>query len=295
MIIQSLPLRLSAVAITKWGPALADGSSADALALYGKMIDALTDEYAIRRKMMLSVLPRVSPGETNQEFASLIAKGFRPGQLLRAPDRYLVDLRLSDDELRKSVAQKWRNRLNKAERLELTFERSGLGQQHEFDALFSAMLQRKQYNDHSAYDTLPALLGHEVEAIRSELFLVRHQGEAIAGAVVFKCGDTAVYLYGATADKALPLSAGHFLQFNIIRWLRDNTTARWYNLGGTDGSEGLHTFKKGLVGASGVIRPFPPAANFAAYLLSAVLGTAAFVARDKVGALKRKMEERPTR
>ena len=54
---------------------------------------------------------------------------------------------------------------------------------------------------------------------------------------VFKAGDTAVYLFGATNDAALPLRAGYFMHWRIIGWLRESTNARWYDLGGTDGQQ----------------------------------------------------------
>ncbi|MCY1546877.1 hypothetical protein D9M68_829000 [compost metagenome] len=73
----------------------------------------------------------------------------------------------------------------------------------------------------------------------------------------------------------------------MIRWLRDNTEATWYDLGGTDGFQGLHQFKKGMVGEAGVIRPVPPVANYASRPLAFLLGTGAFAARDAVYALRR--------
>jgi hypothetical protein len=149
------------------------------------------------------------------------------------------------------------------------------------------MTDRKQFTDHSAYETVPALMAIDVPALRPELFFVRHQGELVAGALIFKAGDRAVYLYGATHDKALPLRAGYFMHWHIIRWLRDNTTATWYDLGGTDGFQGLHQFKKGMVGDAGVIRPVPPVANYADHRLALLLGTGAFAARDALYALRR--------
>jgi hypothetical protein len=121
---------------------------------------------------------------------------------------------------------------------------------------------------------------------------VRHEGEVIAGAIIFSAGERAVYLYGATQDRALPLRAGYFLHWHIIRWLRDNTPAAWYDLGGTDGFQGLHQFKKGMVGEQGLITAVPPTANFAAYRLPFLLGEAAFAARDTVQRLKAKLRER---
>jgi len=137
---------------------------------------------------------------------------------------------------------------------------------------------------------VPALMAMDNERLRPELFFVRHLGEVIAGAIIFKAGDRAVYLYGATNDKALPLRAGYFLHWNIIRWLRDNTPARWYDLGGTDGFHGLHQFKKGMVGEAGTIQPVPPVANYASHWWPRLAGNAAFLARDSAQQLKRRID-----
>jgi hypothetical protein len=152
------------------------------------------------------------------------------------------------------------------------------------------MLDRKKFADHSAYETVPALMAMDNERLRPELFFVRHLGEVIAGAIIFKAGDRAVYLYGATNDRALPLRAGYFMHWHIIRWLRDNTPAKWYDLGGTDGFQGLHQFKKGMVGEAGVIQPVPPVANYAAHWWPRFAGNAAFFARDGVQQLKRRID-----
>ena len=70
------------------------------------------------------------------------------------------------------------------------------------------------------------------------------------------------------------------MHWHIIRWLRDHTVARWYDLGGTDGFQGLHQFKKGMVGARGLIRPVPPVANYAARLWPRLIGEGAFAGRE---------------
>jgi hypothetical protein len=279
VIIQHLPLGLGSIAITKWGPMLADTRRADAASVYAGMIDALLEEYSKKRGMMLSVLTRAASGEENDEYWHLMARGFKPGALLNYPLRYLVKLRLSDAEQRKSLEQKWRYQLGKAEKQGLTFEHGGAERLDEFTALYERMLDRKRFTDHSAYHTIPHLLALKQQA-RPELFFVRKDGEVIAGAIIFKGGDRAVYLYGATLDNALPLRAGYFLHWNIIRWLRDNTTADWYDLGGSDGFAGLHQFKKGMVGSAGSITPVPRTANYAHLWLAFLFGSSALWARE---------------
>lgn len=287
VMIQQLPLRLGAIAIAKWGPMLARTDLSDAMAIYAGMIDRLIELYARERRMMLSVLPHAAYGESNPEYEHLIARGFRPGARLRFPNRYLVRLRLSDEEQRKSLEQKWRYHLHRSEQAGLSFEHAGAERLDEFDALYKAMTNRKKFKDYSAYRSIPALFAVENPKLRPELFFARHGDQVVAGAIVFKAGSRAAYLYGATGGKALDLRAGYFVHWHIIRWLRDHTGAEWYDLGGTDGFHGLHQFKKGMVGSAGVIRPLPPAANYAAHKVSLVLGEGAFAVRECAHTLRR--------
>lgn len=279
MMVQPLPLRLGHIAVSKWGPMLAQATRPDAGTIHAAMVEALVAEYADKRGQMLSVLPRASIAPANAEYDRLVARGFKRGSELLFPDRYIVNLRLDDAAQRKSFQQTWRRQLNKSEKSELSFEHAGPERLGDFATLYAAMTDRKQFPDHSAYDTVDALMALE-GPLRPELFFVRHDGELVAGALIFKAGDRAVYLYGATNDQALPLRAGYFMHWHIIGWLRDNTSATWYDLGGTDGFQGLHQFKKGMVGDAGVIRPVPPVANFASRPLAYALGAGAFAARD---------------
>jgi hypothetical protein len=279
VMVQPMPLGLGSIAVVKWGPMLADAGAPDAAALWRAMVDALFAEFAQKRRMLLSILPRAAIAERNAESEWLAAQGFALVPELDFPDRYIVDLRLDDAAQRRSFAQKWRYHLNRAEKAGLVFEHAGAGQRPLFDALYAGMLARKRFADHSAYDTVPALLAMPQAALRPELFLVRHAGTVVAGAIIFKAGDRAVYLYGATSDAALELRAGYFLHWHVIRWLRDHTGARWYDLGGTEGFAGLHRFKKGMVGSAGVVRPVPPVALKAAYAWPRTMGRAAFAAR----------------
>lgn len=296
IMVQGLPLGLGSIAVAKWAPMLRRTEGADANAIYARMIETLCAEYAERRGMMLSVLPRASLAGGNAEYRLLLEHGFRQGATLGFPDRYIVNLRLSDAEQRASFHQKWRYHLNKADKAGLTFEHAGAERRPEFDALYEQMVDRKKFPDHSAYGTVPALMDMRNPRLRPELFFVRHAGEIVAGAIIFKAGDRAVYLYGATSAAALELRAGYFLHWHIIRWLRDNTPAHWYDLGGTDGFQGLHQFKKGMVGERGVITPVPPVANYAARWWPRLLGEAAFVGRELAHMVGRRIDRlRPDR
>jgi len=289
VMVQKLPLGIGQVAFTKWGPVLADTRRPDAPSIYSRMVDALVAEYSAARGMMLSIMPAASPAGGSSEYAHLIGRGFKPGILLNYPLRYLVNLRLDDAGLRKSLEQQWRRQLNKSEKAGLVFERGTPDRLPEFTALYDRMLERKRFADYSAYETVPHLLALENQAVRPELFFVRKDGEIVAGAIIFKGGERAVYLYGATLDSALPLRAGYFLHWHIIRWLRDHTQARWYDLGGTDGFAGLHQFKKGMVGSAGVITAVPRTANYADRKFAYLAGNAALWAREGLHEIARRL------
>lgn len=286
IMVQPLPLRLANMAVLKWAPMLADATRVDAEAIRQAMVEAVIAEYSAARRMMVSVLLAASTHEMHPAYQALRRRGFRRGSTLLFPNRYLVRLRLSDAEQRKSLHQKWRYHLNKAEKAGLRFERAGTEHLDMFKQLYAAMTDRKQFPDHSAYETLDALMGVD-EKLRPELFLVSLGEECVAGALIFKAGKRAVYLYGATNEKALPVRAGYFMHWHIIRWLRDNTTADWYDLGGTDGFLGLHQFKKGMVGEAGLIRPVPPVVNYADSRRALLFGTLAFRGRDMLQHLLR--------
>ena len=289
MMIQRLPLEIGAIAVSKWGPMLRNARRADADFVRAGMVEALIKEYADKRGFMLSVLSRAAVEPGNEPFQKLEARGFKRGSELLFPDRYMVALRLDDAAQRKSFDQKWRYHLRKSEKAGLSFEHAGPERLTDFQALYTAMTDRKQFPDHSAYETVSSLMALDAQ-LRPELFFVGHEGELVAGALIFKAGDRAVYLYGATNDKALPLRAGYFMHWHIIRWLRDHTQATWYDLGGTDGFQGLHQFKKGMVGDAGVIRPVPPVANYASKPLAYLAGTGAFAARDLVNLIRRNID-----
>lgn len=294
VMIQPLPLRLGTIAVVKWGPMRAATQERDA---YGEMIDNLMVEYADKRGMMLSVLPHsgLAPGD-NADAWLLSERGFRKGSALLYPDRYVVNLQLSEVEIRASFDQKWRYHLNKSEKADLVFERVEASELPRFTTLYNAMLDRKRFPDHSAFATLDRLMAIDDARLRPELFFVTHQGKTVAGAVIFKSGKRTVYLYGATDDAALSLRAGYFMHWHIIRWLKANTGAEWYDLGGTDGFHGLHQFKKGMVGSAGLIVPVPPVMNFAARPLARLAGEAAFAAREWKNILNRLVDRlRPDR
>ncbi len=286
ILVQKLPLNLGSIAILKWGPLLKTYDE-NREKNYAKCIAALLDEYDKKRRMMVSILPRADYRGKNYEYEFLRSIGFLSGSQLLFPNRYFVNLRLNDEELNQNFLQKWRYHLRKSQKENLKFEHATKDRFDEFARLYKEMNERKKFQDHSAYnDTITKIMAIKDERLRPELFFVSKDDEVVAGAIIFKGGECAAYLYGATNKKALGLRAGYFLQYNIIRWLRDNSCAKFYDLGGTDGYQGLHQFKKGMVGKRGIIIPTPPVMNYSSYFFPFLAGRLAFFARDMMIKIK---------
>ena len=287
VMVPRMPLGMTPIAVVNWGPVFKDAQMPERAAAYRAMLDLLVGEYANKRRMLITLQPRAIGDGDDFQRQSLIAHGFVTGSELPYPNRYIVRIEDTDATQRKSLHQKWRYHLSKSEKEGLVFEHAGADTMDRFAALYEAMSDRKNFPDYSAYATLPHLLTMSQDNLRPELFFIRQGEDTVAGAAIFKAGDTAVYLYGATNDRALPLRAGYFMHWHIMRWLKQHSRAQWYDLGGSDGFQGLHQFKKGMVGDTGVIAQLPPRYNYAAGRLPYLRGMGIFAIRDSAMAAKR--------
>lgn len=86
------------------------------------------------------------------------------------------------------------------------------------------------------------------------LFMAYYEGRAIAGTLVFRFGDKSWYIYGASSNTARNVMPNYLLQWNMIRWSKENNCVM-YDFRGVPGdlSEdnplyGLFRFKKGFNG-----------------------------------------------
>jgi len=282
VLVQRIPLNLGQIAVVKWGPILADEAAPEAKHIEFATLSYLKAHYAVERGMMLTVMPRAEAVTNAQTYDWLLAQKFDSAKPLPFPARYQINVRLTDADQRKSFQQKWRYHLNKAEKNGLHFELADAADLPRFQKLYDAMTDRKNFPDYSAYHTLPDLFANLPQSLKPKLFFVTHEGKDVAGAVIFTAGRTAAYLYGATNDQALPLRAGYLMHARIISWLRDNSRTDWYDLGGTDGFQGLHQFKKGMVGTAGRIINVPAHLNYAATTKASFAGYGAYFLRDTV-------------
>ncbi len=93
-----------------------------------------------------------------------------------------------------------------------------------------------------------------IDAGHASLFVATLEDRIVAAAMLFWCGDRAVYMYGASGELARKTYATYLLQWHCIRQARARGCAR-YDLGGvprepreSDPMHGVYLFKKGFGG-----------------------------------------------
>lgn len=221
----------------------------------GLALKCLIDEYVDKRGMLLRVKPW--PGDGPDVVTSKFeAAGFNR-QIDESPDRFLVDLSLSEDELHKGLHGKWRYNLKKALRHDLRVVKidsnEGLAP---FIQLYGEMSSRKRFADASAFAELPQIHADLPDGLKPEIWMCFRGTEPLAGAVVSIFGETAEYLFGASSNEALDVNAGYLLHWTIATELKKRG-CHFYDLGGDSGNRGLRQFKSGMVERVGRITQLP--------------------------------------
>ena len=166
-------------------------------------------------------------------------------------DKYSTLLLSLDKDLatiRKSLRQKWRSDLNRAERNQLQVKESTSDEDfHVFLELQAEMQSRKRYStsiDYLQFKKIHAALpGNQ----KLRIFSCYKDGVPISSAILSALGKTGIYLLGASGQAGRKQNAAYLLQWRIIEYLKKQNFY-WYDLGGIDkiGNPGVYHFKSGI-------------------------------------------------
>jgi hypothetical protein len=253
--IYRVPLLWGGIAYALWGPLCRPRAydRLDRTEILRQALRALREEYVVRRGMLLRLNPRVLVEQDRDPAAILAHEGYAPVSHARPSRSLIVDLGPGLDALRSGLDKKWRNCLSKAERSEITVESgSSLALFDEFVGVYTRMLSRKQFQPSADIEKHRRLQEALSEPCKMQVTIARVAGEACAGAIHSALGDTAVYLFGGTDEVGMRVSASYLVQWDILRRLKEQGTAR-YDLNGIDpvGNPGTYHFKSGLAGKHG--------------------------------------------
>ena len=256
--IKLIPLFNAGIAYINGGPLVRRGDSYDRQRL-SSVLDALQAQYVYKRGMVLRVAPVLGAPEWNTILDEVLTTaGFQPTTQVARYRTIMVDIQPPLEQIRKALAQKWRNCLNRAEKNELTLSCGTDGKLFDtFRTLFDELLDRKGFGvelDAEFYAQLQQALELDERFLIS---LAEYEGQPIAGHIASILGDTCVYLLGASNDLAMKHKASYLLQWHVIMQARERG-CHWYDLGGIDpeANPGVYHFKRGM-GGTDVTAPGP--------------------------------------
>ncbi len=193
----------------------------------------------------------------------LRAFGFQASPQGVQPRRTLVvDLQADPDTLLEQMKQKTRYNIRLAARKGVSVRAGDESDLPAFYQLMEVTARRDRFAVHSRayYEAAHRLF---VAPGHGRLLLAEHEGRLLAGLVVLAFGDTACYMYGASADDSRNLMPAYLLQWEAIKWAREQG-CRSYDLWGVpdedepvletqfaernDGLWGVYRFKRGFGG-----------------------------------------------
>jgi len=209
---------------------------------YLKLILKAIRDLSIQTKEMGEVFFRFEP-IFNIDLKNIKqVKDFQPSRTL------LLDLAKSEEELLAEMHQKTRYNIRLAEKkglkIELISDKQKAGEI--FSKLISKTSKRDNFSAHSQEYYVKML-----SLDNFNLWIAKHEQDVLAANIVVSFGDTVTYLHGASANQKRNLMAPHLLQWEQIKWAKEQGY-KIYDFWGISDSKsswaGFTRFKKGFGG-----------------------------------------------
>ena len=191
------------------------------------------------------------------------ALSFRPSpQTVQPPGTILIDLTADEDAILARMNQGTRRKIRQGDKKGVRFYEGTAADVADFSRIINTTGSRNEFGVHdSAYYQKAFELFDPTNNVR--LFMAEHEGDILAGIMVFAVGSGAWYLYGASSDVKRNLMATYGVQWQAIQWAKSRGCA-YYDLWGipdedeatledqfkerSDGLWGVYGFKRGFGG-----------------------------------------------
>ncbi|MBL8161035.1 MAG: peptidoglycan bridge formation glycyltransferase FemA/FemB family protein [Anaerolineae bacterium] len=255
LLFRRLPLRLGTMAYLGMGPLATDTASSAAL---WPAIDACARRH---RSAFIKWEPGIyTDGEAQPDPAAL---GFAiSAQTVQPPRTVLIDTTSNEEAILARMNQGTRRKIRQSQKNGVRCWQGSRADVEAFNQMMQTTGARNAFGVHEpgyyalAYDLF-------VPSGDAALILAEHEGDLLAGIMVFAKGQTAWYLYGASADVKRNLMGAYAVQWAAIQWAqaRGCTT---YDMWGipdekeetleaqfeqrSDGLWGVYGFKRGWGG-----------------------------------------------
>lgn len=233
----------------------------DNLMLMREMLIDLRKYWINEKRMHLLIQPPLLDKKKNRLLMEKV--GFCPYQPLFKYTSAVIELTKSEEELRKGLKQKWRNCLNKAERLGISCI---CGTSNELiEALlydYKELLRYKKFQT-PITPRLIRILQNLLPNKSKMWVFAAEKGEKRLGSILIACyGHSCMYLVGAVNESGKKFNAGQFLLWQSICKMRELGYKK-FDVGGANPEKtppGILHFKQGLGG-----KPYRLIGQFEAY------------------------------
>jgi lipid II:glycine glycyltransferase (peptidoglycan interpeptide bridge formation enzyme) len=224
VLIRALPYGVGRLGYVPKGPVL---DYADP-ALLNAMLDALRGLARRERVISLKIEPEVV--EPSPVSDTLLADGLVSAPPVQMRSTIWVDLTADNDEMLARQKQKTRYNIRLAERKGVEVRSGTPADLPSWYRIYEVTSRRDTFSIHGL-DYYRTVLDILQPAGLADLLLAYHDGDLLAGIIVFAFGHEAQYMYGASSNEKRNLMAPYLLQWQGMQWAKDRG-ARVYDLWG---------------------------------------------------------------
>lgn len=244
-LVRKIPLFQGIVRINR-GPLILQEYHKSQLDLFLQILKLLHDYWVKRQRMILFIAPNIQKNEI--DCVKLQEIGYRATDN-NAWESILVDLSLDEVALRKNLHQKWRNLLNKAEKVNLELEIANSAEGLSFlMGKYNQMMAEKNFSGPSE-KLIKEIKNVTLDESSVQVMVAVKNGVRIGGVLVLGYIDTCHYLVGWNSPEGKIFQSNYFLLWQAIL-LSKKMGYRWFDLGGINEklTPGITHFKRGLGG-----------------------------------------------
>lgn len=250
--LKKIPFIKAGIAYIGGGPLTRRGHDvSDDVASLQTCLTALRREYMDLRGYMLRILPPLHPAGGYDAITEAFRSSHFDTSAWPPPFRtILINISRPLADIRKTLAQKWRNGLNNAEKRGMLVKGGNdLELFEQFEQLFEQFMTRKGISVDVGADYYTGMRARGGDNKGYYVNIAYADGVPIAGQLVSLLGDTGVTLLAATSDVGLNCKASNLLQWDSIAEAH-RRGMNWFDLGGIEpeSQPGVYHFKRGLGG-----------------------------------------------
>lgn len=238
-----LPNCRMGIAYFRWGPLWKPQSGELEVETFRQVVRAIRNEYAIRRGLIVRLVPALCVEDGEQFSAILEEEGFVQNRRINPYRTILMNIQPSLKDLESGFHRKWRNHLNGARKQQFKIiEGEDDALFAKFEPIYTEMHRRKQFVSDTQIAHFQNAQRTLTEHEKLRVFLCRVDDEFCAGAICSAMGDTGLYIFGATSNRGLKNNGSYLLQWRILEWLKQRG-CQWYNLNGINPVTNPSTFE----------------------------------------------------